>query len=59
MAIAITTFKTIELECTKCKGQCWDKNQAKRQANARAMFGTTPNSCVDSELDGPKCPYRP
>lgn len=46
--------------CEQCKGSCWNSDQSKRQAKVRATFGTPlPNKCVDGELDGPKCPYRP
>ena len=59
MAARKSRIKSIELGCQRCKGQCWDKNQSQRQANARAFFnGPIPNACVDSELDGPMCPYQ-
>lgn len=60
MAKKVSSFKSPERGCLICKGQCWDPNQSKRQANARNFFkGPIPNSCVDSEFDGPKCPYKP
>lgn len=61
MAAQAKNFKSIEQDCKKCGGRCWDSNQSVRQANAREFFegGPIPNSCVDSEIDGPKCPYRP
>lgn len=59
MAAQVKSLKTIEQKCQQCKGQCWDPDQSKRQANARAFFnGAIPNACVDSEIDGPKCPYQ-
>lgn len=61
MAIAVKSLKTIELKCKLCKGQCWNENQSIRQENARKMFAgeSIPNACVDSEIDGAKCPYQP
>ena len=60
MAAVVQSLKTIELGCQQCGGQCWDKDQSKRQAKVRALFkgAAIPNSCVDSEIDGPKCPYQ-
>lgn len=61
MAIAVRISQTIEKGCKECNGRCWDSNQSIRQANARKFFNgeSIPNACVDSELDGPKCPYKP
>ena len=50
---------TIDQKCIKCNGACWDENQAERQKNAIKMFGVIPNNCVDSEIDGPRCPFKP
>lgn len=60
MAAVGKSLKTIELKCEQCKGQCWDSNQSQRQAKARKFFkgASIPNSCVDSEIDGPKCPFQ-
>lgn len=59
MAINVKSLKTVDVKCTQCNGTCFDTDQAKRQANAHAMFGDQPipNACVDSEIDGCKCPY--
>lgn len=56
MASNITMEKNNKY-CDKCKGACWDDDQSKRQENSYKMFGVIPNKCVDSEIDGPKCPY--
>lgn len=58
MAAVGKSLKTIELKCEQCKGECWDKDQSKRQALVLAKFGKLPNACVDSEIDGPKCPFQ-
>ena len=53
-------LKNISLTCQKCKGTCFDKDQPTRQANVRKTFGSAlPNACVDSAIDGHKCPYQP
>lgn len=58
MAINVTNLKNVDVKCHQCKGKCFDKDQSKRQENARKMFnGPIPNACVDSEIDGCKCPY--
>ena len=52
-------LKTNALKCEQCKGKYFNKNQAKRQELVRAELGTPlPNACVDSEIDGCKCPYQ-
>lgn len=59
MAAKKYSFESVSLNCNKCKGACWDSNSAKRQENAIQKFGVIPNACVDSQVDGPKCPFRP
>lgn len=61
MAAQVKSNDEINVKCKKCAGQCWDSNQFVRQANARKFFNgeAIPNACVDSEMDGPKCPFRP
>lgn len=52
-------LRTVDLKCQQCAGKCWDKDQSKRQAKARAMFGgVIPNSCVDAEIGGTRCPFH-
>lgn len=53
----MANVKSTNTKCEQCKGECWDNDPAKRQENAFAKFGIIPNNCVDSEIDGPKCPY--
>ena len=57
MAALVTNLKTTDIKCQKCKGTCFNNDQFIRQDNVRKMFGTLPNACVDSEMDGTKCPY--
>lgn len=61
MAAQVKFDANIERKCKTCAGKCWDSNQSIRQENARKFFNgeAIPNACVDSEMDGPKCPYRP
>ena len=45
--------------CNQCRGECYDKDQAKRQSNAAKRFGLIPKDCVDSFFEGCKCPFQP
>jgi len=59
MAAIVKSIENVSLTCKKCKGRLWNDNSAKRQAAVRAQFGDKlPNDCVDSEIDGHKCPYH-
>ena len=47
------------LKCEECKGSCFDADSSTRQANVRKKLGLPiPNACVDSEIDGCKCPCQ-
>ncbi len=61
MAIITKSLVSVDVKCHQCKGTCFDKDQSKRQANARKFFAgkPIPNACVDSEIDGCKCPFQP
>lgn len=54
----ITSSKQVTL-CDKCMGACYDPNNSKQQANARKMFGVTPNDCVSDSYGNNRCPYAP
>ncbi len=59
MAIMSGNYLKTTSECKKCGGKkCWDKDSAVRQRKALAMFGKIPNSCVDAEIGGVKCPFH-
>ena len=49
---------TKDLTCETCKEKCWVAgDNAATQANAMAMFGTTPNKCVNGKGGVIHCPY--
>ena len=52
MAATVKPIKNVSLTCKKCQGKLWNDDSA-------AKYGSElPNDCVDSELDGHKCPYH-
>lgn len=55
--VDVGNFKTIEHNCSKCKGECWSKDQRARQQIVIRRFGKIPNSCVDDENGTSHCPY--
>lgn len=59
MPAIVKSIENVSLTCKKCQGKLWNNDSATRQAQVRAKYGSElPNDCVDSELDGHKCPYH-
>ena len=48
---------TMDFICTKCNGTCFSENGTKRQRDVLQKFGGLPSDCVDSSIDGHKCPF--
>ena len=47
----------IATDCMKCKGDLFTSDSLKRQTKVIETFGSIPSDCVDSSIDGHKCPF--
>lgn len=53
----MSVLTSISKECHQCKGACWvPNNQSQTQENAKKLFGTIPNKCVNSSNNIVQCP---
>ena len=47
----------IATDCMTCKGKLFTSNSLERQTKVKESFGSIPSDCVDSSIDGHKCPF--
>ena len=52
--IHINSSSTI---CMQCKATLFSKDSSQRQQQVIKVFGKLPADCVDSPIDGHKCPF--
>lgn len=55
----VTSSKVLIINpiCMKCNGEHFTSNSKKRQSEVKSQFGSIPSDCVDSSIDGHKCPF--
>ena len=58
-AKTVTNIHTnaINTICCKCKATLFSEDSLIRQQNVIKAFGKLPSDCVDSPVDGHKCPF--
>ena len=47
----------IARNCMQCKGNFFTSDSLERQTKVLETFGSIPSDCVDSNIDGHKCPF--
>ena len=47
----------ISITCMKCRATLFSEDSSQRQQQVRKAFGKLPSDCVDSPIDGHKCPF--
>lgn len=47
----------IATDCMTCKGKLFTSDSLERQTKVIEAFGSIPSDCVDSSIDGHKCPF--
>ena len=55
----VTSSKILPIatDCMTCKGKLFTSDSLERQTKVIEAFGSIPSDCVDSSIDGHKCPF--
>ena len=58
--VLATSSKVLPIDaiCMKCKGEQFSSDSSKRQSEVKNLYDSIPSDCVDSDIDGHKCPFK-